>query len=541
MQNCDRKHDFNKYKIKIFVFYFILVFIVSFFFRFNLLSNFFVLDDFILIVNNTFITGINNLLEVLNPKNLFSVLPIRCGARPLTVASLIVDYSVSALNPFWYHFINLFLHSVNSVLLFLFCYNLKKRNLFFALTSSLFYSFHPIQTEVISVISFRADLLFSFFSLAALNLVGLFTIQDKKINRKFIYLLVFFFMCCAFFSKENAIVLPVIIFVFIYLFCNNNKNLLKVSFLSFIFILFLFFFFWIERFPIPLYFTIYPNLPLNVMPLSTVSNYINTIFSALFCNILHVLYPVRLSVDYTLFFSGYVTGFMILFVLSIISFIAYTKDKYIKFALITLIFMYLPVSNVVPLVNSVADRYLYFPMIAVSVLFGLLILKLQRVINKNLLICFLSSLFMINIFISYQRGRIYANQYYLYSDAIIRAPGNIRVLYNMSVAYFENKEYEKAINTLNTLMAVNPVYMRDKVWLITGMSYDKLNNKEKALQYYHKAFLLNPKNEEISGKFISCFVSSRQAFQYLLKHTKKINSAVVSVFQQYQNTVSSHQ
>ena len=530
-----------KYKYKILVIFFIVIFFVSFFSRFNLLYNSFVLDDFILVVNNTFITGIDNLFKVLNPKNyLFSVLPIRCGARPFTVSSLIIDYYISNLNPFGYHFVNLCLHSVNSFLVFLFCYYFKKGNLLFALASCFFYSFHPIQTEVVGVISFRADLLLSFFSLIILNLLNLFTVKNIKINKKIIYLLIFIFMCCAFFSKENAIVLPLIIFVFVLLFCNNTK-LLKFSFVSFIFIMFLFFFFWIERFPVPLYYSIYPNLPSNLTPLSNFTSYVNTIFTALFYNLSNIVYPVNLSVDYSLSFSKYVTGLMIFFVLFFIFFTIYTKDKYLKFSLITLILMYLPISNIVPLVNTVADRYLYFPMIAISVLFGLLMLKLQKHINKNLLICFLSFLFITNIFISYQRAVTYKNQYYLYYDAILKTPNNIRVLYNMSVAYFDNKEYEKTIETLNKLMSINPVYMRDKVWFIMGMSYDNLNNRRQAIKYYHKAFLLNPENKEISDKFINSFDSCQQAFQYMITHTKKVNDTIISVFQTYQDNINPRQ
>lgn len=530
-----------KYKYKILLICFVVIFCISFFSRFNLLYNSFVLDDFILVVNNTFITVIDNLFEVLNPKNyLFSVLPIRCGARPFTVASLIINYYVSNLNPFGYHFVNLFLHALNSCLIFLFCYYLKKRNLFFALTSCLFYSVHPIQTEVVGVISFRADLLLSFFSLIVLNLLNFFTVKNIKINKTVIYLFIFVFMCCAFFSKENAIVLPLIFFIFVFLFCNNTR-LLKFSFLSFVFIIFLFFFFWVERFPVPLYFSIYPNLPSNLTPLSDFTSYINTIFTALFYNVVNILYPVNLSVDYSLSFSKYVTGLMIFFVLFLIFFTAYTKDKYLKFSLISLILMYLPVSNIVPLVNTVADRYLYFPMIAISVLFGLLMLKLQKYINKNLLICFLSVLFITNMFISYQRAVTYKNQYYMYYDAMLKTPDNIRVLYNMSVAYFDNKEYEKAIETLNKLISINPVYMRDKVWFIMGMSYDNLNNRQQAIRCYHKAFLLNPENKEISDKFICSFDSVHQAFQYMIKHTKKINNTIILTFQTYQDNINPRQ
>ena len=102
----------SKYLFKYLTFI-IFVFVVSFVSRYNSLFGQYVLDDFVLIVYNKFITDINNIFLLLNPINIFEVLPIRCGARPVTIATLIVDFWVGNLNPFWYHLTNLFLHSRN--------------------------------------------------------------------------------------------------------------------------------------------------------------------------------------------------------------------------------------------------------------------------------------------------------------------------------------------------------------------------------------------------------------------------------------------
>ncbi len=154
----------SKYVIK-YLTLIVLIFVISFVARYNVLFGQYVLDDFILVVYNTFITDIKNLVVLLNPVNFIEVLPIRCGARPFTIATLIVDFWISSSNPVWYHFVNLLLHSVNSCLVFSFCYLLRKDSLLFPVGSALFFSLHPIQTEVVSVISFRADLLLTFFSL----------------------------------------------------------------------------------------------------------------------------------------------------------------------------------------------------------------------------------------------------------------------------------------------------------------------------------------------------------------------------------------
>jgi len=524
-----------KVKDRLLVFGIIFIFVVSFVLRYKVLFNNFVLDDFVLIVNNSFISVFSNIFDVLNPKNLLSVLPIRCGARPFTIASLIFDYHLFGTNPFGYHFVNLFLHSINSLLVFLFCYNLKINNKVFPFVAALFFSLHPIQTEVVSAVCFRADLLFSMFSLIALNFLNFFDSKNILINKKFLYLMVFCFACLAFFSKENAIVLPVIIFLYVFL-LKEDKKLIKFSLIVFATIIFLFFFFWVERFPVPLYFSIYHSLPANMIPLSSVTTYVYTFFTALFYNTIHILYPINLSVDYTLIFSKYIFSLMLIFVTALFFITVYVKDKYIKFSILSVIIAYLPVSNLIPLLNTVADRYMYYPMIFVSILFGLLVIKLQKYINPKLLIIFITILFTINTAISYERGIVYNNQYSLYHDAIIKNPNHSRVLYNMAIAYYDNKEYEKSLELLKKLSIINPSYNREFVWFITGKDYEFLNDKENSKKYYMKAFLLAPHNREFLDKFISMFPSVDNALYYLLTNTKRLDNEILVSFQQYQKS-----
>ncbi len=519
----------SKYVIK-YLTLIVLIFVISFVARYNVLFGQYVLDDFILVVYNTFITDIKNLVVLLNPVNFIEVLPIRCGARPFTIATLIVDFWISSSNPVWYHFVNLLLHSVNSCLVFSFCYLLRKNSLLFPVGSALFFSLHPIQTEVVSVISFRADLLLTFFSLLALNILNFLNIQNIKADKKLVFLSAFIFACFSFFSKENTIVLPVIIFLYL-LFVYQKVKYFKYSFLFFFCIAFLFLFFWIERFPIPLFFSIYTNISQNINPLFSFKNYIYTIVNSLFYNVTHIIYPVNLSVDYMLTFSKkifFVTlPFIILFSVSV----KFIKDRYIRFAMLSIITMYLPVSNIIPLVNTVADRYMYYPMIAISVLFGLLVVKLQKIVSGKIIIVLLFLLFMTNTFVSYTRCKIYSNQYLLYSDAMSKYPTNIRVLYNMAVAYFDNNEFEKSIETMNKLTEINNVYKRDRVWYIQALSYEKLNDKDNAIKYCQKSFLLNPDNKDVVESLVGYFGSTKKTLEYVYKNTTKISDKHMEAIQ----------
>lgn len=507
-----------------------IVFSVSFIFRINVIANLFVLDDFTLIIGNTFVHSLNNILEVLNPKNIFYVLPIRCGARPLTVASLIIDYSAFGVNPFGYHVVNLLIHSVNSVLVFVFVYFLNyKKTIIYPLIASLFFSLHPIQSEVSNVISFRADLLLVFFYLVTLNSVNF--LQQYYKQNKLLYVLIFIIICFAFFTKENAIILPIALLLFS-VFLYEDKQLKKFAIISFVVIIFFFLFFWITRFPVPLFYTIYPNLDGNITPLVNFFTYFNTIITALFYNIMHVLYPVNLSVDYVVKSSVYVYIAILIFVLLIVYLFFYKiKDKNVKFLILLTILTYLPISNVIPLVNTVADRYMYMPMVAISILFGLVIYKIISKVNKRITYAFVIGLFSLYVIISYQRGESYNNSYTLYSDAIVKNPNNIRTIYNMGVAYFSNEEYDKAILEFNKVSKINPIYMRDKIWFLTAMSYDKQNNKNSAQQYYYKAFLLNPLDDEIADNFIYSFSSFEEAKKYILAHTVRLDDNIYTALQ----------
>jgi tetratricopeptide (TPR) repeat protein len=280
----------------------------------------------------------------------------------------------------------------------------------------------------------------------------------------------------------------------------------------------------------------YDSLPINTIPLANVVNYTYTLFIALFYNIMHIVYPVNLSVDYTLIFSKY-TFILIAFLLLIIFLsIVYVNDKFVKFSILSLIIAYLPISNIIPLINTIADRYLYYPMIFVSILFGLLFLKLQKFVNTKLLITFVILLFAINTAISYDRGNVYNNQYSLYYDAIIKNPNHPRILYNMAIAYYDNKEYEKSLELLNKLSSIKPSYKREIVWFIMGKNYEQLKDKETAKKYYMKAFLLSPKNQELLDKFVSMFPSVDNSLYYLLNNTNSLDDEVFITFQEYQKS-----
>src|SRR5690242_4940468 len=89
--------------------------------------------------------------------------------RPLTTLSYLFNYAIlgSGANPEGYHWINLLLHLANVAMVYLLCLAIFKQAAI-ALPATALWALHPVQTEVVTNIVGRADLLVAFGVLAAL-------------------------------------------------------------------------------------------------------------------------------------------------------------------------------------------------------------------------------------------------------------------------------------------------------------------------------------------------------------------------------------
>ncbi len=78
--------------------------------------------------------------------------------HPVTWLSLMLDFELFRLNPAGYHATNLFLHALNSMLLFLVLARMTRRRWPSALTAALF-ALHPLHVESVAWVSERKDVL----------------------------------------------------------------------------------------------------------------------------------------------------------------------------------------------------------------------------------------------------------------------------------------------------------------------------------------------------------------------------------------------
>lgn len=129
------------------------------------------------------------------------------------------------LNYFYYHIVNILLHFLNSYLIFLIILQLTK-NSFFSFIVSYLYSIHNSHYFAVFWISGIQELLLSFFIFSSFY----FYLRYIELNKVYNYLFSIIFFAFAVFSKETALVFPMLILLYDFIYrkrnCYNFKNII---------------------------------------------------------------------------------------------------------------------------------------------------------------------------------------------------------------------------------------------------------------------------------------------------------------------------
>ena len=204
--------------------------------RFNLIAFSLIAALILLAYSNTFYASFhfddnpsiveNHLIKRVSSDNITAILQ---GGRPVVYLSLMLNYALGGLNVVGYHIFNIAVHVANSMLVYLLLlWTLQlsqseskspgqARRM--ALFGALLFGLHPIQTQPVTYIIQRAELLTTFFYLGALLLF----IQGVRKNNFAWFIAA---ACSALFamgSKEWAVTLPAVVFLYDFLFLSGGK------------------------------------------------------------------------------------------------------------------------------------------------------------------------------------------------------------------------------------------------------------------------------------------------------------------------------
>ena len=478
----------------------------------------FILDDKALVKNNQFIRVSHTILSYFSQEDgVFHENDLgtyHSGYyRPLINMTYRLDYIIWGMDARGFRITNVILHLICCFTLMYFFSLFLEKN--FAFCASVIFALHPVNTEAVSFIASRNNIIVTIFSIGSLFS---FIIANEK-EKKFAYAVSVILFAGAVFSKEFGLMVIPLIFLYQRLLARKKYGFLKesISYIPFILIA-------------VLYFILKKSVTESVLTPSGIENIWERLFFAPFIalyNLKLVLLPNDLhffSLDYPeniYNWSSFLS--LILFFLLLMYLWKKRKNGLAVFSVLAFLSGIMPVLNIIPTssVSLVSMRWLYFPMaflflglgliienavykrkdISITILIivvtymGLYTYTLNRglwydddTLIKQEVFRFKNMMFASDIAEKYFNNKQYKEAEEYYKIAIEKYPNKAVNYLDYSFLLIETNRLDHAVNILNKTRALVMTHDEQGRWYNNmGMVLWRRGNYYETLKYFKKA------------------------------------------------------
>jgi len=451
--------------------------------------------------------------------------PVVSNYHPLTVLSLAANFAISGKDPRSYLILNLLLHLLNVVLVFVFIYSISHRQTLVAFFTALIFGIHPMHVESVAWISERKDLLYTLFYLLALIQYWQF-LQSRKPLHLWLCFLLFVFSLL---SKPAAIVLPLVLFLMDYW---QQRSITRQVVL--------------EKIPFVLVAALFAIITLKLQSVTAMTSldlypFWVRLFFASYAVMVYFLWffvPYPLSAFHPFPEPGHL-GLVIylapLFLAALLFVIwQFRKNRLVVFGLMFFLVNILLVLQLIPIgMTIVSERYTYVPYIGLAFLFTMLAseyLKEKRLVPAIAGAVVIFSLFG---FLTFNRTQVWKDSDSLWSDVInhypdASLPRGERAQSNYSKAtmideaaaaqLFERiiEDCTVVINKETDASNSNGKKGGTSMYKMRSVAYNSLKQYEKALADIEAWLAINPEDSE----------ALYQRGTLLVNHYKKYSEAL---------------
>lgn len=533
-------HNFSRFYGYVLPFLLLAVSIV--FVYYGSLSAPMVLDDIRTIVDNP---------AIQDPAN-FTKPSALVRPRPLTDLTYALNYALDGTNPDGYRLVNIFIHILNSFLVYLLALfalttiqapspDSSKNspgagNIWWirsaALSGALFFALHPLQTMAVTYIAQRYTSLAAFFVLASVGFYILARLNFKKISSPgpaaWIFLaLAFLSAVLAFLSKQNAAMLPGLILLTEFtLFSRIRLNWSKLVIILLVFFGFFGLFILYNSGALGVFSDsngFWDNFWRRLAETREVSRweYLCTQFGVVVRYLFMAVFPAGQNIDHMYpFVSGFWDGLTPVYFTVLILLLAFAAFSIRKRPLVTLGIMWIFVSlsvesSIIPIRDAMFEQRMYLPMFGVALIFSYLVHSAATRVRPVFIIYASAALIIIVLaWATTQRNELWQDPVALWTDSVEKQPFNDRAWNNLAGAEMEKENFETARMHLLKALEINPDNVRAGGNL--GYILHLQGNNQQALPLLKKAAQSFPRSADFQynyGVILSALGQSSQAIQ----------------------------
>lgn len=468
-------------------------------------------DDFHQVVRNPKMVPAN-ILKFFTDASLSSVYADSKGYRPLTFATLALNYGISGLHVWSYHAVNFLLHFLNAFLLFTILRMLMRRrgreDSAVPLAASLIFALHPIQTQAVTYILSRSVLLAtSFYLLALLAFIEYRERPGGGARKAALAALPPLLYVLGLLSKEMAVSLPAVLFLYdLIIYAPQNGGIRKNTGKLIYYILFIAALacFLLYRRHLQGY-VIEPHSDV------TTTTYLITEAKAFLVYLRLLVFPFNQIADYYRPFTFRpdalsVAGALTAAALAALALSLRKRQPVAAFFMLWFLVALAPESSLVPIPDNLVEYRLYLPSAGLFAAFAVLASRALKgfAYRRQAAAVALALLGVL----TFNRNFAWADEQTLWHDVLRKVPGSPRAHGNIAADLMEHRRYADAIKELDTALDTMPMVLsetKDGLVLLDqrniyfenlGICYRELGRLNRAIGYFHQAISIKPRQRE---------------------------------------------
>ncbi|OGW26175.1 MAG: hypothetical protein A2X59_05165 [Nitrospirae bacterium GWC2_42_7] len=470
------------------------------------------------IIKNPLIENLN----YLHPSAMGGVDTDASKSRYIGYLTFALNYKINGLNVFGYHMVNLLIHLLSSLLVYILITltfrtpYLKGSGItgysgYIALFTALFFVSHPVQTQAVTYIVQRFASLATMFYLISITAYIRARVSDSGLGRYALYVVSLVSAVLAMKTKEISFTLPVVICLYEYMFFQDKIRKRIVYLLPLILTMLI--------------------IPLTIMSINKPAgniigdigeaaramttmprlDYLFTQFSVIVRYIRLLFFPVNQNFDYdypvyhSFLNSDVFMSFIFLSAIFGAGLYLYKKSRkkdpalrLISFGIFWFFITLSVESSIIPIVDVIFEHRIYLPSIGAfaAVTTGIFLIAVKTG-SRKAQTAVVAMLFLTTVVLSgtaFARNKVWKTEVSIWEDVVEKSPQKARGHNNLGNAYKLKGDIKKAIEQFEIAVKINPNFA--KAYYNLGVSYWSNGMKEKALDNYRIALKLNPNYAE---------------------------------------------